>query len=130
MEGDRITPGDSAPEIARVLDLNGTMENLGGDPELYREILDFFMEMVPQQLDDLEQVQVAGDVAAVDMQAHAMKGGAANVGAVAITAAARELELLAKNGSLEGAADLVAKLRADFEELQAAYTQLDWNILS
>ena len=125
-----MAPVDVAPEIARVLDLGGTLENLGGDPELYQEIFDFFMEIVPQQLDDLQAVQKAGDGAAVDLQAHSMKGGAANVGAVRMTAVARELETLAKNGSLDGAADLVAQLRVEFAALQAVVPQVNWNSLS
>ena len=125
-----MAPVDVAPEITRVLDLVGTLENLGGDPELYQEILDFFMEMVPQQLDDLQAVQEAGDVAAVDLQAHSMKGGAANVGAVRVTAVARELETLAKSGSLDGAADLVVQLRTEFAALQAVISQVDWSALS
>ena len=125
-----MTPVDVAPEIARVLDLGGTLENLGDDPELYREILDFFMEMVPQQLDDLQAVQEAGDLAAVDLQAHSMKGGAANVGAVLVMAVARELETLAKSGSLDGSADLVAQLRTEFAALQAVISQVDWSALS
>jgi len=130
VEDDPMAPVDVAPEIARVLDLGGTLENLGRDPELYQEIFDFFMEIVPQQLDDLQAVQEAGDVAAVDLQAHSMKGGAANVGAVRVTAVARDLEMLAKSGSLDGAADLVAQLRVEFAALQAVVPQVNWSSLS
>ena len=98
-----MSPVDVAPEVARVLELEATLENLGGDPELLQEILDFFLEMAPQQLDDLQAAVEAGDVAAVDLQAHSMKGGAANVGAVRVSAAARDLEMLAKGGGLDGA---------------------------
>ena len=125
-----MAPVNVASGIARVLDLAGTLENLGGDPELYQEILDFFLEIVPQQLDDLQAVLEAGDLAAVDLQAHSMKGGAANVGAVRMTAVARELENLAKNGSLDGAAGLVAQLRTEFAALQAVVSQVDWSVLS
>ena len=48
------------------------------------------------KLAELAVAVQAGDVAAVDLQAHSMKGGSANVGAVRLSAAARELELLAK----------------------------------
>ena len=109
-----MAPVDVAPEISRVLDLDGTLDNLGGDPELLKELLDFFMELAPGQLDDLQAVVEAGDVAAVDLQAHSMKGGAANVGAVRVREVARELEMLAKSGSLEGAAELYRRMRAEF----------------
>ena len=125
-----MAPVDIAPEIARVLDLDGTLENLGGDPELLQELLDFFLEMAPQQLQDLGTVVAAGDVAGVDLQAHSMKGGAANVGAVRLCAAARELEMLAKAGSLEGADAMLVRIREEFAALQNVVPLVDWNALS
>ena len=122
-----MTPVDVAPEISRVLNVAGTLENLGGDPELYQELMEFFLEMAPQQLDDLEAALESGDVAAVDLQAHSMKGGASNVGAIRIAEASRELEMLAKSGSLEGAAALFARIGEEFAGLQAAYPALDWS---
>jgi two-component system, sensor histidine kinase and response regulator len=121
-----MSPVDVAPEISRVLDIEGTLANLGDDPELFEELVDFFLEIAPQQLDDLEAVVQAGDVDAVDLQAHAMKGGAANVGAVRVAEASRELEMLAKGGSLEGAADLFARIRGEFDDFQRVLPQLDW----
>ncbi|MEZ4385987.1 MAG: Hpt domain-containing protein [Candidatus Krumholzibacteriia bacterium] len=125
-----MSPVDVAPEISRVLNLAGTLENLGGDPELYRELFEFFMDLVPQQLDDLEAVVAAGDVPAVDLQAHSMKGGAANVGAVRVAEASRELEMLAKSGSLDGAQAIFARIREEFAALQAAAAGLDWSQIS
>jgi HPt (histidine-containing phosphotransfer) domain-containing protein len=125
-----MAPVELAPEIRRVLDVEGTLENLGGDPELYQELVEFFMEIAPQQLDDLEAAVTSGDVAAVDLQAHAMKGGAANVGAVRVSAASRELEMLAKDGSLDGAAELFAKIRGEFDALQEIVPTLDWSGIS
>jgi HPt (histidine-containing phosphotransfer) domain-containing protein len=125
-----MSPVDIAPEIARVLDVKATLENLGGDPELLREILDYFLEMAPQQLDDLQAAVTARDVAAVDLQAHSMKGGSANVGAVQLSATARELEMLAKAGSLEGSEQLVAAMREELQALQQAVAQVDWTTLA
>jgi len=125
-----MAPVDVAPEVARVLDLEGTLENLGGDPELLKELLDYFLELAPGQLDELGAAVEAGDTAAVDLQAHAMKGGAANVGAVRVSATARELEMLAKGGGLDGAAAIFARLRAEFAALQQALPGLDWTKLT
>jgi HPt (histidine-containing phosphotransfer) domain-containing protein len=125
-----MAPADIAPEITRVLDLEGTLDNLGGDPELLEELVGFFLEMVPQQIEDLAAVVAAGDVAAVDLQAHSIKGGAANVGAIRVSAAARELELLAKAGGLDGADAMVARIREEFAALQAVAPQVDWSTLA
>jgi HPt (histidine-containing phosphotransfer) domain-containing protein len=121
---------DLSPEITRVLDLEHTLENLGGDPELLREIMDFFVEMVPQQIDELAMAVQAGDVATVGLQAHGMKGGAGNVGAVRVAATARELEMLAKGGTLTGADELVERLREDFREMHGVLPRLDWSKLT
>jgi HPt (histidine-containing phosphotransfer) domain-containing protein len=120
---------DLSPEISRVLDLPRTLENLGGDAELLREIMDFFVELVPQQIEDLSAAVQAGEVATVGLQAHGMKGGAGNVGAVRVAATARELEMLAKEGSLTGATGLVQQLRDDFRELAEVLPRLDWSQL-
>ncbi len=120
---------DLSPEITRVLDLERTLENLGGDHELLREIMDFFVELIPQQIEDLAAAVLAGDVTTVGLQAHGMKGGAGNVGAVRVAATARELEMLAKEGSLEGASELVQRLRDEFRDLHEILPRLDWSQL-
>ncbi len=120
---------DLTLEIADMLAIDETLANLGGDHELLKELVDFFLQIMPGQLDDLEAVVAAGDVAGVDLQAHSIKGGAANVGAVRLAAAARTLEMRAKAGSLEGAADLVADLRREFAALQSAAPRIDWQAL-
>lgn len=124
-----MSPVEIAPEISRVLDLQGTLENLGGDPELYQELFEFFLDLVPAQLDDLGAAVQAGDIPSVDLQAHAMKGGAANVGAVRVAEASRALEVLAKAGSLDGAEQLFDRIRAEFDDLLAVVPSLDWSTL-
>lgn len=125
-----MVPVDVTAEITSVLSLDETLANLGGDPELLKELLDFFVEIAPQQLDDLEAAIAAADMAAVEMQAHGMKGGAANVGAVGMTAPARRLEFLAKEGGLDGAAALLNELRTEFAKLQTVLPRIDWSALS
>lgn len=125
-----MTPVDVAPEISRVLDIAGTLNNLGGDPELYQELFEFFMDLAPGQLNELDEVVQAGDIAAVDLQAHAMKGGAANVGAVQVAETSRALEMLAKGGSLDGAAELLAAILQAFADLQAVAPSIDWSTIS
>ncbi len=121
-----MTASATNPGIADCLDLAGTLANLGGDPDLLKELLDFFLEIAPQQLDELDAAIAAGDVAGAGLQAHSMKGGAANVGAVRMAAIARELEMMAKGGALGGATALAESLRAAFADLQACVPRVDW----
>ena len=108
---------DLSPEITRVLDLAHTLENLGGDPELLREIMDFFVEMVPQQIDDLAAAVQAGDVATVGLAGPRHEGWR------------RQRRRRARGGDRPrtrdagqgrhpvGAAELVQRLRDDFRDV-------------
>lgn len=117
------------PDTASVLAIKETLENLGGDPLLLQELLDFFLEFMPTQLDDLASAVAARDPAGVDLQAHSMKGSAANVGAVQLAALARELEVRAKSGNLAGVEDLVVALRQAFTDLRSVAQRIDWTEL-
>lgn len=116
-------------EINAVLALDETLDNLGGDPGLLRELLEYFLEVMPAQLDDLQSSVAAGDLADVDLQAHSIKGGAANVGAVRVAALARDLEQRAKSGTLDGAGELVDAIRQAFCDVQGAVPCIDWSAL-
>jgi two-component system sensor histidine kinase/response regulator len=109
---------------ASVLDTEGTLANLGGDAGLLRELLQFFADLAPGQVRDLGDAVAAGDVAAVDLHAHSLKGAAANVGAVALADAARALEMLAKGGGLAGADALVAGIADRLDETLGAIADL------
>jgi HPt (histidine-containing phosphotransfer) domain-containing protein len=115
-----------ASEITGILAIEDTLSNLGGDPELLQELLDFFLEIMPSQLNDLEEAVTAGDSAAVDLQAHSIKGGSANVGAVRVSALAGDLEKRAKSGNLDGAHEMVADIRKAFSDVQDAVPRINW----
>ncbi len=108
-----------------VLDIERTLVNLGGDEDLLRELLQYFADLAPGQLRDLSAAVAAGDVAAVDLQAHGLKGAAANVGAVALAAAARALEMLATAGGLAGADALLAGIDERLDEALGAIADLE-----
>lgn len=111
---------------ARVVDLQQALANMEGDVELLQEIVEVFLEVAPEQLDELTAGIEAGEVGSVGTLAHGMKGGAANIGADAFVAAAHELEQLARDGSLSGAQELLENLRDEFNTLRAVLEGVDW----
>jgi HPt (histidine-containing phosphotransfer) domain-containing protein len=122
-------PQQDAPAAGAVLDLAPALENLDHDAELLREICNLFLETARDQLDELQAFVAAGDVGAVAIAAHGMKGGASNIGAVAFVQAALELELLAKGGSLHGADELFAAMQCELERLREVLVNVDWEQL-
>ncbi len=73
--------------------LNGLHEALG--EELYR-VVTFFCENLPSQLTALQVALHGGDSLEIRRQAHALKGSAGNLGALALSGLAREVEHLAR----------------------------------
>lgn len=113
----------------RVLDLDTALENLDGDSELLQEVIDIFLEMVPEQLDALESSIAEGRISDVVRQAHSLKGSASNFCAARFVQTAYRLEHLAKEGSLGGAPQLLQELRSEAQALAEHAPTIDWSAL-
>ncbi len=100
--------------------LDGLLESFGGDMEFLGEMLDTFFEDSPRQLEAARTGLAAGDAEAVRRAAHSLKSNCANFGALVLSGQCRELEMLAKAGSLEGGAELLARIAAGYEQAHAA----------
>jgi two-component system, sensor histidine kinase and response regulator len=119
-----------APEIETIesiLNLGSAMENLDGDAELLQEVLEIFLEIMPEQLDALETSITAGNASELSSIAHSLKGSASNFCADKFVATALRLEQIGKAGSVEGAAELMLQLRGEFQDIQGVRALIDWN---
>jgi signal transduction histidine kinase/DNA-binding response OmpR family regulator len=87
------TADDPPPAGPPLVDRQQVEEIWGGmEPEIYREIVRVFVGELEQRLARLESAAAAADGQAVARQAHAIRGAAANVGAVPLSEAAAALE--------------------------------------
>jgi HPt (histidine-containing phosphotransfer) domain-containing protein len=89
------------------------------DPEFELELLTMLAEDVKIHIDDLRQAVIDRDVKAIASEAHYIKGASANVGIIRITAAAKQLETLARAQQLGDAAALVEQMAIDLNSLEA-----------
>jgi PAS domain S-box-containing protein len=96
------------------------LERLMGDQELTQTILAGFLDDMPRQIDALRTYLDAGDPAAVEKQAHTIKGAAANVGGELLRLRAFELEKAAGAGDLQNLKTLQRELDLAFEALKQA----------
>ncbi|MDR3553745.1 MAG: PAS domain S-box protein [Syntrophobacteraceae bacterium] len=96
------------------------LERLMGDEELTETILEGFLADMPRQIDALRAYLDAGDAAAVQKQAHTIKGAAANVGGEVLRLRAFELEKAAGAGDLQNLKTLQRELDVAFEALKQA----------
>jgi diguanylate cyclase (GGDEF)-like protein len=107
----------------------------GGNPQLdatvlkrLREILGTsvseairpFLEDIPNYLIQIETGIAEGNASTLGNIAHAIKGAASNLGAIAMANVARELELQAEAGVLSEASELLLRLRTEFALIEPA----------
>jgi signal transduction histidine kinase/CheY-like chemotaxis protein len=110
----------TAPANEPVLDaeaLDELYDVIGDDAH---HIVRVFLEDAPRVLHELEQAALAPDYAALRDAAHSLKSSAANLGAMALSGAARRLELGARTQSLERPAVAVALLVQEFARARVA----------
>ena len=100
--------------------LDRLLDSFGGDRGFLGEMLDTFFEDSPRQLEAARAGLATGDTEAVRRAAHSLKSNCANFGALTLSGQCRELELLAKSGSLEGGTELLARITTGYEQAQAA----------
>ncbi len=90
------------------------------DLSMTREVIALFMSDTPPRIQAIADAVAARDAGALSRAAHALKGGASNVGAKAIQLHADALEAASKEGMPDDAAKRADKLRELWEETRAA----------
>jgi len=103
-----------------VFDRQGMMTRLMDDGELVQIVCDGFIGDIPLQMTALRGYLEKGDGAAVERQAHTIKGAAANVGGNALRAVALQMEAAAKTGDLDIARACLYDLERQFASLKKA----------
>jgi CheY-like chemotaxis protein len=114
-----MAPSEQAEE-PEVFDRKILLERLDGDEEIFKEIIETFLEDAPNQIEKLKKALQEADANRVERQAHLLKGAALNIGGNGLQAAARELEVAGNKGDLTKAQSLVATLDQEFEKLKGA----------
>ena len=76
------------------------------------------------QIESLKSAAAAGDAEQTTAQAHKIKGAAANVGGLAFSARALEMEDASKAGNMQMICQELPQLEQSFAQLKAAMTQV------
>jgi signal transduction histidine kinase/CheY-like chemotaxis protein/HPt (histidine-containing phosphotransfer) domain-containing protein len=124
---DSTVPG-SGPgyNIATVWDASETREKLGGDEQLFQDVLRIFLEESDRHLAKLRLAIAEGQADLIEKTAHSLKGELGYMGAPELLQKARNLEEMGCKGDLEKAAELFAALESDLAALVAAVRSLKW----
>jgi len=78
---------------------------MGGDVELLSDAAQILIDELPRYLDAIHRALKSGDAGALQRAAHSLKGAASNFEASAVVEAARRLEMMGRDGTLETSLD-------------------------
>ncbi len=108
-------PADHVAETG--FDLNAALSYVGGDQELLDELLGIFAQDAPLQLDKIRAAIAAGDAAELMREAHTLKGPLKVLGAAPAAQLALDLEMLGREGRVDGAKEMGAALEGEVERI-------------
>jgi CheY-like chemotaxis protein/HPt (histidine-containing phosphotransfer) domain-containing protein len=100
--------------------LDNLWNMVGGDTEVLSELVNTFLEDAPRLLGDLRLAVDNGDAATVRLNAHSLKANGADFGALTFSELCRQMEMMGKSGQLDGAESLLARIEAEYEQVEAA----------
>jgi HPt (histidine-containing phosphotransfer) domain-containing protein len=95
-------------------------QTIGDDRGLLAALIDTFLNDVPRLVDGARQGLQQGQADEVRRAAHTLKSNGATFGAVRFSELSRELEARARSGSLDGTADLLARIEGEYESVKIA----------
>jgi two-component system sensor histidine kinase/response regulator len=107
-----------------VLDLKEALDRVDGDRELLGEIANIFLADAAEMLQAVRAAVESNDANALNRAAHRLKGSVVTFAAGPAADAALVLELLGRDGQLEGAAEATRRLEIEVERLIVALTPL------
>jgi CheY-like chemotaxis protein/HPt (histidine-containing phosphotransfer) domain-containing protein len=125
-ESAQVPPGrepQGQPPVAGVLHppaLERLMETIGDDLSLLTALIDTFLSDAPRLVEAARRGLEHGQTDEVRRAAHTLKSNGATFGATRFSELSRQLESLARSGTLEGADELIARIDAEYERVRIA----------
>lgn len=112
----------SASGSGPLFDKPSALERLGGDEQLFQELITYFCEDAETLLDNIQSSAKKEDWPSVRVAAHSLKGLAANFSAFPATEASRQLEDAAAVGDSARIRALIQPATTEIEKLRVALT--------
>ena len=116
------SPAPAALDASAVQSL---LDLVGGDPKGLQALIRSFLDESPRLVAGMRAALDEGDCELLRRGAHTLKSSARDFGASQLSALCQVLEAAAKKGSLEGAAELLAQIEAEYPAVSQALHQLD-----
>ncbi|MDD3925213.1 MAG: Hpt domain-containing protein [bacterium] len=96
-----------------MFNLDEALARSGGDASLLCELIDLFMEILPERLSAMQESLAADDYESLAHLAHALKGSAGAIGAQRVFEGALGLETAGKAGNIEESVRMLEQLKKE-----------------
>ena len=88
------------------------------------ELIDAYLEDAPNRVAQLRDAFTSRNMENVIHEAHTLKSSSANIGAMALSALAKQVEVAGRNGKSEGMAEDVQRVEKEFIRVKTALEAL------
>ncbi|HEX2055470.1 MAG TPA: response regulator [Nitrospiraceae bacterium] len=113
-------PSHHAP-ATEPFDAHRMLLNIGGDAQLFTQLLDLFLDRYPTMLRDIQDAVRTGDGEKLEYAAHALKGTAGTLCAPDVLSVTAALEAAGRSGDLRDASALCRQLEYKLQILAQAF---------
>lgn len=91
-----------------------------GDPDIVAEVGGLFVKHSPEKVDAIMQSVEKDDAKGLQLAAHSLKSSSAYIGAMRLSTLAKELEMMGRANSLNGAKEKAKMLKEEFSLVMEA----------
>jgi CheY-like chemotaxis protein/HPt (histidine-containing phosphotransfer) domain-containing protein len=102
--------GKPLPAGKPVLDKKVAVDRLGGDEDIFRQVITMFLDQIPSRVEELRNALGSSDYRTLAMLAHTLKSSSATVGAALLQSLFIELESACKSENGDRAAQILPRL--------------------
>ncbi len=107
------------------INIEQALRQLDGDRELLLEVIEVFMETIPELMEELQTAITTSDAEKMHGAAHSLKGAASNICAESVRAVAQQLEDMGQRGDFNNVNLIVATLQGHVSELVTFAASID-----
>lgn len=94
-------------------------------PGLLARVIELYISTSPKLLEEMEHAIAASDAGEMYKIAHSLKNSSANLGVNEIVELCRELEIRGRNGSLQGASEILLNIKNLYQAAEIALHSID-----
>jgi len=121
----QITQPDDTDDNEVIINWAKVVAN-GIDEQLIKELMPTYLESNKEHLQKLISAVKEAKATDIVSHAHAIKGAGRNLGVVQLSKVAMQLEMMARQGDLSQAEELLKSIIFEFDRLEKFVSQPDW----